>query len=29
VAIPAYSKGVTSSRQMERLCRENITFMAL
>jgi transposase len=29
IIILAYSKGVTSSRQIERLCRENITFMAL
>jgi transposase len=29
IVIPAYSKGIISSRQMERLCRENITFMAL
>jgi transposase len=29
VVIFAYSKGVTSSRRIERLCRENITFMAL
>lgn len=29
VVILAYSKGITSSRQIERLCRENITFMAL
>lgn len=29
ISILAYSKGITSSRQMERLCRENITFMAL
>lgn len=29
VIILAYSKGVTSSRRIERLCRENITFMAL
>ncbi|MES9972884.1 MAG: transposase [Candidatus Thiodiazotropha sp.] len=27
--ILAYSKGITSSRQVERLCRENILFMAL
>jgi transposase len=25
----AYSRGITSSRRIERLCRENITFMAL
>jgi transposase len=29
VVILAYSKGITSSRQIERLCRENIIFMAL
>lgn len=29
IIILAYSKGITSSRQMELLCRENITFMAL
>lgn len=29
IIILAYSKGITSSRQIERLCRENITFMAL
>jgi transposase len=29
VIILAYSKGVTSSRRIERLCRENITFMAI
>lgn len=29
IILLAYSKGITSSRQMERLCRENITFMAL
>ena len=29
IVILAYSKGITSSRQIERLCRENITFMAL
>ncbi len=29
IVILAYSKGVTSSRQIERLCRENIIFMAL
>lgn len=27
--ILAYSKGITSSRRIERLCRENIIFMAL
>ena len=29
IVILAYSKGVTSSRQIERLCRENIVFMAI
>lgn len=29
IVVLAYSKGITSSRQIERLCRENITFMAL
>ncbi|MES9828410.1 MAG: IS1182 family transposase [Candidatus Thiodiazotropha sp.] len=29
IIILAYSKGITSSRQIERLCRENILFMAL
>ena len=29
IVIYAYSKGITSSRRIERLCRENITFMAL
>lgn len=29
IVILAYSKGITSSRQIERLCRENIIFMAL
>lgn len=29
IIILAYSKGITSSRQIERLCRENVTFMAL
>jgi len=29
IVIYAYSRGVTSSRRIERLCRENITFMAL
>jgi transposase len=29
IIILAYSKGITSSRHIERLCRENITFMAL
>ena len=29
IIILAYSKGITSSRQIERLCRENITFIAL
>jgi transposase/C4-type Zn-finger protein len=29
IIIRAYSKGITSSRQIERLCRENITFMAI
>jgi transposase len=29
IIIYAYSKGITSSRKIERLCRENIIFMAL
>jgi transposase len=29
IVLLAYSKGITSSRQIERLCRENIVFMAL
>ncbi|EGW52878.1 IS1182 family transposase [Candidatus Endoriftia persephonae] len=29
IIILAYSKGITSSRRIERLCRENIIFMAL
>jgi transposase len=29
IVILAYSKGITSSRQIERLCRDNIIFMAL
>jgi len=29
VILYAYSRGVTSSRQIERLCRENVVFMAL
>ena len=29
IVLLAYSKGITSSRRIERLCRENITFMAL
>ena len=29
IVILAYSKGITSSRKIERLCRENIIFMAL
>ncbi|MCL4798825.1 MAG: IS1182 family transposase [Burkholderiales bacterium] len=29
VILFAYSKGVTSSREIERLCRENVVFMAL
>ncbi len=29
IIILAYSKGITSSRQIERLCHENITFMAI
>ena len=29
IVLLAYSKGVTSSRRIERLCRENIVFMAL
>jgi len=29
IVLVAYSRGVTSSRKIERLCRENIVFMAL
>ena len=29
IVVFAYSRGVTSSRRIERLCRENIVFMAL
>lgn len=29
IVLYAYSRGITSSRQIERLCRENIIFMAL
>jgi transposase/C4-type Zn-finger protein len=29
IIILAYSKGITHSRKIERLCRDNITFMAL
>ena len=29
IVILAYSKGITSSRKIERLCRDNIVFMAL
>ncbi len=29
VILYAYSRGVTASRQIERLCRENVVFMAL
>lgn len=29
IVLAAYARGVTSSRQMERLCRENVVFMAL
>jgi len=29
IVIYAYSRGITSSRRIERLCRENIIFMAL
>ena len=29
VVLFAYSRGLISSRKMERACRENITFMAL
>ncbi|RRS34929.1 MAG: transposase, partial [Gammaproteobacteria bacterium (ex Lamellibrachia satsuma)] len=29
IVIMAHSKGITSSRQIEKLCHENITFMAL
>src|SRR3970282_971481 len=29
IILLAYARGVTSSRQIERLCRENVVFMAL
>lgn len=29
IVLAAYSRGITSSRQIERLCRENVVFMAL
>jgi len=29
IILYAYSRGITSSRQIERLCRENVVFMAL
>lgn len=29
IVLAAYARGITSSRQIERLCRENIIFMAL
>jgi transposase len=29
IVLLAYSRGITSSRQIERLCRENILFMAI
>jgi transposase len=29
VILAAYARGVTSSREMARLCRENVLFMAL
>src|SRR5215203_184810 len=29
IVLFAYSKGVTSSREIERLCRDNVVFMAL
>src|SRR4029453_9831323 len=29
IILYAYSRGVTASRQIERLCRENVVFMAL
>jgi transposase len=29
IVLASYARGITSSRQMERLCRENIVFMAL
>ena len=29
IVLLAYSRGITSSRQMERLCRENVLFMAI
>ena len=29
IILLAYSRGITSSRQIERLCRENVLFMAI
>lgn len=29
IVLYAYARGVTSSREIERLCRENVVFMAL
>jgi transposase len=29
IALYAYSRGITSSREIEKLCRENVIFMAL
>lgn len=29
IVLLAYSKGITSSRKIEQLCRENIIFMAI
>jgi transposase len=29
IILRAYSRGITSSRQIERLCRENVLFMAI
>lgn len=29
IVLLAYSRGITSSRQIERLCRENVLFMAI
>lgn len=29
IVLAAYARGITSSRQIERLCRENVIFMAL
>lgn len=29
IVLLAYSRGITSSRQMERLCRENVLFIAI